>query len=244
MGHVIVGALRQDIRLEARRYKACSPMSPKWTVAHSILVTSRETAAFETSFSLPLEARLAAKKPSANPHCPFHLVLCMHPQKTPLKPGLASLAERLRKARQEAGFKRFEDAAKKACISVNTLKSYEYGKFVPSALNLAALAKAYQVTTDWLLGMSNHPKGLPAGKALVDLETAEAILAARTREELLPHLSWHPPITQCIRPIPTRGEILSLKEAMSLSQRLVAKINRLAPDLAEKWEAFENDLGS
>mgnify|MGYP002713135892 CR=1 FL=1 len=166
----------------------------------------------------------------------------MHSQKTPLKPGLAQLAEKLRKARLEAGFKRFEDAARKAGISVNTLKSYEYGKFVPSALNLAALAGAYDVTTDWLLGMNAHPNGLPAGKALVDMETAQAILDAETREEILPHLHWHPPVTQCIQAIPGKAEILSLKEAMSLSQKLVAKVNRLAPDLAEKWEAFEGDL--
>ena len=163
----------------------------------------------------------------------------MHSQKTSLKPGLAPLAERLRKARIEAGLKRFEDAARQAGISVNTLKSYEYGKFVPSALNLAALAKAYEVTTDWLLGMSADPRGLPAGKALVDMETAQAILTAKTREEVLTHLHLPPPITQCIQPIPNKGEILTLKEAMSLNQKLVARINRLAPDVAERWEAWE-----
>lgn len=140
----------------------------------------------------------------------------------------------------EAGFKRFEDAAKQAGLSVNTLKSYEYGKFVPSALNLASLARAYQVTSDWLLGLSSDPKGLPAGRAVVDLDTAEGILSAETREQLLELLPPCPPITACIQPIPSRAHLMPLDEALTLSQKLAAKIHRLAPEWTERWEHFGN----
>ncbi|MEZ5990633.1 MAG: helix-turn-helix domain-containing protein [Planctomycetota bacterium] len=160
----------------------------------------------------------------------------MQTAKVPTREGLSELADRLRKARMEAGFKRFEDAARAAGLSVNTLKSYEYGKFVPSALNLAALARAYRVTSDWLLGLSSDPKGLPAGRALVDLDTAEGILAAETRDELLHLLPASPPITACIQPIPSRAHLMPLDEALTLSQKLAAKIHRLAPEWTERWE--------
>lgn len=100
------------------------------------------------------------------------------------KQELAPLAARLREARLNAGYKRFEDAARKAGMSVNTLKSYEYGKFVPNAFNIAALAKAYAVSCDWLLGLSEYPTGLPADSFLVDAKLAEKILRAESAAEI------------------------------------------------------------
>jgi len=155
---------------------------------------------------------------------------------------LEQLAKRLRQARVDAGFKRFDDAADATGISVNTIKSYEYGKFVPSALNLATLARTFRVSTDWLLGLNAARSGLPAGRALVDRDIADAILSAESEEEVLPYIQKTPSMVLCIVEIPGRTEILKLNEAMALGQRLQSKIQRLSPDLAKRWEQVEKIL--
>ena len=66
---------------------------------------------------------------------------------------LTRLARRLVQAREDAGFESLEKVEKRCGIAAHTIRSYERGRFVPSALKLAQLAKLYKVQTDWLLGM-------------------------------------------------------------------------------------------
>ena len=173
-----------------------------------------------------------------------HLAQFLGPAERPKKQTseLDELAKRLRQARTDAGFKRFDDAAEATGISVNTIKSYEYGKFVPSALNLATLAKTFSVSPDWLLGLNQDRSGLPAGKALVDLDIADGILAAETEEEVRQYVQRLPSMVLCIVEIPGRAKILKLNEAMALGQRLQSKIQRLSPELAKRWEQVEKIL--
>lgn len=163
-------------------------------------------------------------------------------QSDPDKSEMSQLAKRLKQARLEADFNRFEDASKASGISVNTIKSYEYGKFVPNALNLKALARVYKVSADWLLGLQAEPARLPLGKALVDLDISDGVMAAKTREDVLPFIQWHPSMSLCIVEIPTRGRIVKLGDAIATGQRIVGRIQKLAPDIAARWERMERIL--
>lgn len=62
------------------------------------------------------------------------------------------LADRLRAARK-ACRQTLEDVAKIVGINRNTLSSYECGRFIPNALNVALLAEHYAVSIEWLLGI-------------------------------------------------------------------------------------------
>jgi transcriptional regulator with XRE-family HTH domain len=71
---------------------------------------------------------------------------------------LALLSERLVEAREWAGYESLDDVAYDSGVPAHTIRSYERGRFVPSALNLANLAEIYGVRVDWLLGLSKTRK--------------------------------------------------------------------------------------
>lgn len=66
------------------------------------------------------------------------------------------LAKRLRRARDEAGYKQIE-AAKKLGISNGTLSGYERSYRDPDTDILNDMAGLYGVSTDWLLGKTDQP---------------------------------------------------------------------------------------
>ncbi len=76
---------------------------------------------------------------------------------------LQLLAERLIDARERAGFETLEDAAKVVKIPAHTIRSYERGRFVPSALKIAQLASGYDMSADYLLGLTAKRKKAPKG---------------------------------------------------------------------------------
>lgn len=80
------------------------------------------------------------------------------PRKRPEQKLLAALAERLIEARERAGYETLDDVAADCTIPAHTIRSYERGRFVPSALRLAELAELYEVRTDWLLGLTRTRK--------------------------------------------------------------------------------------
>lgn len=62
------------------------------------------------------------------------------------------LATRMRELRKAAGLTQ-EMAAKQLNISIPTYCRYEYGQREPAAATIAAMAKLYQVSADFLLGI-------------------------------------------------------------------------------------------
>lgn len=68
-----------------------------------------------------------------------------------------TFAERLQKARKNAGFTQVE-VAKELNISRSTLANYEIGRNEPDIETLGILASFYDVSVDWLLSMAPQKK--------------------------------------------------------------------------------------
>ena len=66
---------------------------------------------------------------------------------------IESFASRLRKARANTGFTQRE-IAKELNISKSTIASYETGRTEPDIETLGTLADFYNLSVDWLLGIS------------------------------------------------------------------------------------------
>ncbi len=62
-------------------------------------------------------------------------------------------ADRIRSARLAAGFRQKKQAASVVGFTPQILSLWELGKVEPSAAGLRGLARAYGVSTDWLLGV-------------------------------------------------------------------------------------------
>ena len=73
---------------------------------------------------------------------------------------LQQLGERVRRRRMELGFNQAE-FAKQAGIPVPRLSSIEHGHQSIYVERLVTLARALQVSTDYLLGLSDAPTPLP-----------------------------------------------------------------------------------
>lgn len=66
------------------------------------------------------------------------------------------LADRLKKLREQSGFMQ-KHVADKIGVRSNTLSGYENGTRTPDPQSIKALAKIYDVSTDYLLGQSDKP---------------------------------------------------------------------------------------
>ena len=65
------------------------------------------------------------------------------------------LAMRMKELRKAAGFSQ-EQAAKELGIAMPTYCRYEYAQREPSASTILAMARLYQVSADYLLGLSDE----------------------------------------------------------------------------------------
>ena len=68
-----------------------------------------------------------------------------------------NLANRFKKVRIEMGFTQ-KQIAEGIGVSEQAYQKYEYGKVVPSALVLIALADYFDVSLDYLVGRSDDPQ--------------------------------------------------------------------------------------
>lgn len=66
------------------------------------------------------------------------------------------LAERMKEQRVEKNLKQ-TDVADALGLSISAYCRYEYGQREPSATTIAALARLYQVSADYLLGLIDTP---------------------------------------------------------------------------------------
>lgn len=69
---------------------------------------------------------------------------------------MIKFAERLRFLRKERGIER-KELANTVGLTVRAYQYYEEGKREPNLENLVALAKYFQVSTDYLLGVTDTP---------------------------------------------------------------------------------------
>lgn len=66
------------------------------------------------------------------------------------------LAERMKSLRLNANLKQ-TDAAKALDLSISAYCRYEYGQREPGAVTIAAMARLYHVSADYLLGLTDDP---------------------------------------------------------------------------------------
>ena len=67
-----------------------------------------------------------------------------------------TVAESMRKIREERGFK-LCDVARKSGIPSNSIANYEHGRTLPTLMNLMSLADFYGVSIDELIGRRCKP---------------------------------------------------------------------------------------
>lgn len=95
-----------------------------------------------------------------------------------------SLAERLKKARINAGFKTQKDAAQKLNIRQQVLSNYENGRNSPDTEMLRELADLYNVSTDYLLESKRKPSKVEEtiNDALAELEKEDTLLLMKNAD--------------------------------------------------------------
>lgn len=65
------------------------------------------------------------------------------------------LGQRLKDLRRVHGFRQ-RDAARELCVGIYTLQSYEQGRTEPDLELLTDMCRLYQVSADYLLGLSDR----------------------------------------------------------------------------------------
>ncbi|HBL82975.1 MULTISPECIES: helix-turn-helix transcriptional regulator [Congzhengia] len=70
---------------------------------------------------------------------------------------MMNLSEGLKRFRNELHITQ-KEVADNAHISIRNYQDYEYGKVVPTATALIAIANFYDISLDYLVGRSDNPK--------------------------------------------------------------------------------------
>lgn len=92
------------------------------------------------------------------------------------------VGERLRRLREERGLSR-ERLTSQLSLGANQIQRYESGQNDPSGEILAKLATFFEVSTDYLLGLTDQPAPQTLSSSLTAKEVA-AILAWRRGERI------------------------------------------------------------
>ncbi|MBI5671271.1 MAG: helix-turn-helix domain-containing protein [Chloroflexi bacterium] len=91
-----------------------------------------------------------------------------------------TFSRRIRQRRKSLGLSQ-EALAELADIDQTQISRYEIGKNEPGADALAALARALDTTTDWLVGLTDNPDRPLRGQADLDDIEREAIKILRAK---------------------------------------------------------------
>lgn len=152
-----------------------------------------------------------------------------------------AFATRLKQARKKAGLRSWSEAAKVAGISAHTLKSYERGEAMPNAEKLFLIARAYDVSIDGLLGMSDDSAPLPEGMVLCDQALLNRFFATTDPSELGAMLNHHPSFLLCMIEVSRGARLRSVAEALNLRDEISAHLHTHAPDALAAWRSRHLD---
>ncbi len=143
---------------------------------------------------------------------------------------LAKIKARLRAARSSAGISK-EQLATRLGITSRTVYEWEKGeKSLPNAYFLAKMALVYDVTSDFLLGLTDREDGLRVGHAIFDAENFDLIKQATNRDEAVQLLNQQG--TVLWTEIPNGAEVIPVDEAKQKLQQL-----------REQWELRSAESG-
>lgn len=76
------------------------------------------------------------------------------------------ISEALKRFRQEQKLSQ-RQLSERISVPYQSYQTYEYGSSIPSAKVIVKIAQAFNVTTDYLLGLSDEPRPKPADAQLV-----------------------------------------------------------------------------
>lgn len=143
---------------------------------------------------------------------------------------LRELGNRLAQARHAAQLSQ-QDAAEHCMVSADTLSRWERGKNEPGSLQIARLAEVYGVSADWVLGLVEHPNGLPSEHSVVDQGAVQQIRTAAEKGQTLRAVNQliHPPGITCVWDIPEQPELVPAAQAAELNRqvgRWIAQIKK------------------
>jgi len=131
-----------------------------------------------------------------------------------------SFATRLRQLRSAAGLNQ-QQLAGFARVAQTTISSWETGSSSPDVDELVRLARHFACTTDYMVGLSDHPQPIAPDTWIVDLELVEAIRAEKRPEHIKSTDSW-------AVVVPSRHQVLTSTQYSRLAQELAPHIERLS----------------
>lgn len=145
-----------------------------------------------------------------------------------------ALTSRLARSRAVAGLS-LERAAELSRIPAAVIEKYETQQVrVPNAFVIAALATAYSVSTDYLLGLTEEDD-LPSGTFVVHQEVVDRLRSAKDALDIVDLIEWTPTFIPFWDVIGSKRRVSSKSEIYALSLELETRIGTLAPELVNTY---------
>lgn len=91
----------------------------------------------------------------------------------PSMPSVPHFPDRLRLHRNKLGLSQ-EQLGQRIGVSQNAISTWERGESSPQLPELLALAKLFDVAVPYLVGLADHPSGLPVGLFVIDEDKVES----------------------------------------------------------------------
>ena len=148
---------------------------------------------------------------------------------------LVTLGRRLRQAREACGLS-VEAASEASGVKAAMIGRYERAEPEAGALKLAALASAYEVCCNWLLGQSPEMESLSDAHAVADLDLIEKIDAAKDEFEIRRLVCWDPAPFLAVVGIPRRHKVISAHQASVIGARIYERLKEIAPRVHKQWQ--------
>jgi transcriptional regulator with XRE-family HTH domain len=120
-----------------------------------------------------------------------------------------------------------QELADKIGAAQSTIGDWEKGPSSPPVDKLAQLCQVFNVSADYLAGLSDHPYGLPPDSFLVDVGLTERIQEAQHLDDLAADLL--PLATRLLwnMQVPRKARLVTMREFMAQYSGIDAKVLRL-----------------
>lgn len=143
---------------------------------------------------------------------------------------LRQVGTRLQDARRTAALTQ-DEVATALRVTSESVSRWENGKNAPPITQVVHLAKLYDVSVDWLVGLASHESGLRIGHTVVDEASVQAIRTAAAAGLSLSSVSdfVRPPGVAYAWDIPGQPKLLTAQAAATLHAEI-----RGALDVLEK----------
>jgi len=151
---------------------------------------------------------------------------------------VAIIAARLKKARENIRPRlNQEQAARAIDVSVSTLQKWEQGVNSPPSVHLAALARLYECTTDYLCGLAVD---VVDGEStyLVDrtlLNQLRKAIAEGDQDRAEDLMGWEPTMLLAWVRMPRDADLVPETDAQRERRRVVFELEEAFPELVDRW---------